>query len=180
MKTKMICICLMKTKLLNLYESVNGGRSVCFFQKCNIIILYLYKMMTTTTTYRLIPHYSKSLTETQCWNRTLKNGKSVTLKVSNVYRCFKIDIELDDAEKAEILKMHTIQLDNYSFTPDEMEGCDCWHEILNIDHFTEEEKEEIDEDNIDIDFLDDSDEWTSTYESSYELSCGCDLVENYL
>ena len=40
---------------------------------------------------------------------------------------------------------------------------------------TEEEKEEIDEDNIDIDFLDDSDEWSSEYETSYELLCGCDL-----
>ena len=31
------------------------------------------------------------------------------------------------------------------------------------------------EDNIDIDFLDD--EWTSDHETSYELSCGCDLIE---
>jgi len=56
-----------------------------------------------------------------------------------------------------------------------MEGCDCWHEIVNMDDFTEEEREEIDEDNIDIDFLDDSDEWSSDYETSYELLCGCDL-----
>jgi hypothetical protein len=127
------------------------------------------------TKYSLIPHYNKSLTETQTWTRTLKTGKCVTLKVCNVYRCFRIEIELDDAEKAEILKMDTILLDKYSFVPDEMEGCDCWHEIVNMDDFTEEEKEEIDEDNIDIDFLDDSDEWTSDYETSYELLCGCDL-----
>jgi hypothetical protein len=44
-----------------------------------------------------------------------------------------------------------------------------------MDDFTEEDKEEIDEDNIDIDFLDDSDEWTSDYETSFELLCGCDL-----
>jgi hypothetical protein len=80
---------------------------------------------------------------------------------------------LDDAEKAEILKMDTILLDKYSFVPDEMEGCDCWHEIIDMG-FTEEEREEIDEDNIDIDFLDDS-EWTSTYDSSYELCGGCEL-----
>jgi hypothetical protein len=42
--------------------------------------------------------------------------------------------------------------------------------------FTEEEREEIDEDNIDIDFLDDS-EWTSTDDSSYELCGGCELEE---
>ena len=129
------------------------------------------------TKYVLIPHYNKSLTETQSWTRTLNTGKSVTLKVCNVYRCFQIEIELDDAEKAEILKMDTIMLDKYSFVPDEMEGCDCWHEIINIDNFTDEEKEEIDEDNIDIDFLDNSDEWTSTYDTSYELSCGCELEE---
>ena len=127
------------------------------------------------TKYTLIPHYNKSLTETQCWTRTLTTGKSVTLKVSNEYRCFKIEIELDDVQKTEILKMDKILLDNYSFVPDEMEGCSCWSEILNEEEFTEEEKEEIDEDNIDIDFLDD--EWSSDHETSYELSCGCDLIE---
>ena len=127
------------------------------------------------TKYSLIPHYNKSLTETQTWTRTLKTGKSVTLKVSNTYRYFQIEIELDDAEKAEILKMDTIMLNNYSFVPDEMEGCYCWHEIVNMNDFTEEEKEEIDEDNIDIDFLDNSDEWTTDYETSYELCGGCDL-----
>lgn len=66
------------------------------------------------TKYTLIPHYNKSLTETQCWTRTLTTGKSVTLKVSNEYRCFKIEIELDDVQKTEILKMDTILLDNYS------------------------------------------------------------------
>ena len=129
------------------------------------------------TKYSLIPHYNKSLTETQSWTRTLKNGKLVTLKVSNVYRCFKIEIELDDAEKAEILKLDTILLNKYSFIPDEMEGCHNWHEIINMENFTEEEREEIDEDNIDIDFLDDDDDWTSDYETSYELSGGYDLVE---
>ena len=129
------------------------------------------------TKYSLIPHYNKSLTETQSWTRTLKNGKQVTLKVSNVYRCFKIEIELDDAEKAEILNLDTIILDKYSFIPDEMEGCHNWFEIENEKDFTEEEREEIDEDNIDIDFLDDDDDWTSDYETSYELSGGYDLVE---
>jgi hypothetical protein len=129
------------------------------------------------TKYSLIPHYNKSLTETQTWNRTLKNGKLVTLKVCNTYRCFRIEIELDDEEKAKILNMDTILLDKYSFTPDEMEGCDCWYEIVNEKDFTEEEREEIDEDNIDIDFLDNSDDWTSNYETSYELSCGCELEE---
>ena len=130
------------------------------------------------TKYSLIPHFNKSLTEIQSWNRTLKNGKSVVLKVFNVYRCFKIEIELDDAQKAEMLKMETIPLDNYSFIPDEMEGCDCWSEIENIKSFTEDELTEIDEDNIDIDFLDDSDYWTSNYDSSFALSCGCDLTES--
>ena len=129
------------------------------------------------TKYTLIPHYNKSLTETQSWNRTLTTGKSVTLKVSNEYRCFKIEIELDDVQKTEILKMDTILLDNYSFIPDEMEGCNCWSEILNEEEFTEEEKEEIDEDNIDIDFLDNSDEWKTDYETSYELCGGCELEE---
>lgn len=129
------------------------------------------------TKYLLIPHYNKSLIETQTWNRTLKNGKLVTLKVCNTYRCFNIEIELDDAEKAEILNLDTILLNKYSFTPDEMEGCDCWYEIVNEKDFTEEEREEIDEDNIDIDFLDDDDDWTTDYETSYELTCGCELIE---
>ena len=89
----------------------------------------------------------------------------------------KIEIELDDAEKAEILKLDTILLNKYSFIPDEMEGCHNWHEIINMENFTEEEREEIDEDNIDIDFLDDDDDWTSDYETIFELSGGYDLVE---
>lgn len=126
------------------------------------------------TKYTLIPHYNKSLMETQTWHRTLENGKSVTLKVFTTYRCFKIEIELTDAEKAEILKMDTIPLDNYSFIPDEMEGCDVDWEIVDEKKFTEEEREEMTED-LDIDFLDD--DWTSSYDSSFELLCGCDLIE---
>ena len=121
------------------------------------------------TKYTLIPHYNKSLMETQTWHRTLENGKQVTLKVSTTYRCFKIEIELTDAEKAEILKMDTIKLDNYSFVPDEMEGCDVDWEIVG-----EEEREDITED-LDIDFLDD--DWTSSDDTSFELLCGCDLED---
>ncbi len=130
------------------------------------------------TKYFLIPHYSKSLTETVCWTRTLTTGKLVTLKVFNVYRCFKIEIELDDPQKCEMLKMDTIPLDNYSFVPDEMEGCECWSEIMNEGEFTEKELEEIDHDNVDIDFLDDSDEWTTDHETGYELSCCCNLLKS--
>ncbi len=126
------------------------------------------------TKYTLIPHYNKSLMETQTWHRTLENGKSVTLKVFTTYRCFKIEIELTDAEKAEILKMDTIPLDNYSFIPDEMEGCDVDWEIVDEKKFTEEDREEMTKD-LDIDFLDN--DWTSSYDSSFELLCGCDLIE---
>jgi len=48
---------------------------------------------------------------------------------------------------------------------------------MNDAELTEAEIEEIDQDNIDIDFLDDSDEWKTDHETSYELSCGCDLIE---
>ena len=124
--------------------------------------------------YLLIPHYNKSLMETQTWHRTLDNGKEVTLKVFTTYRCFKIEIELTDAEKAEILKMDTIKLDNYSFVPDEMEGCDVDWEIVGEEDFTEEEREEITED-LDIDFLDH--DWTCSDDTSFELLCGCDLED---
>ena len=64
------------------------------------------------TKYWLIPRYNKSLMETQTWHRTLKTGKQVTLKVYTTYRCFNIEIDLNDAEKAKIIKMNTIPLDN--------------------------------------------------------------------
>jgi len=126
------------------------------------------------TKYTLIPHYNKSLMETQTWHRTLENGKEVTLKVFTTYRCFKIEIELTDAEKAEILKMDSIPLDKYSFVPDEMEGCDVDWEIVREEDYTEEEIENITED-LDIDFLDD--DWTSSDDTSFELLCGCDLED---
>jgi len=112
--------------------------------------------------------------ETQCWHRTLKSGKTVIIKVSTTYRCFKIEIELTDAEKEKILKMDTIPLDKYSFIPDEMEGCDVDSEILGEDDFTEEEIKEIGQDDLDLDFLDD--DWTSSDDTSFELLCGCDLT----
>lgn len=123
------------------------------------------------TKYLLLPHYNKCLMETQCWHRTLKTGKQATIKVSTTYRCFKIEIDLTDAEKAEILKMDTIPLDKYSFIPDEMEGCDVDWEIVG-DNLLEEEREEIEEE-LDIDFLDD--EWSTSYDTSFELLCGCKL-----
>jgi hypothetical protein len=126
------------------------------------------------TKYLLIPHFNKSLMETQCWHRTLKSGKTAIIKVSTTYRCFKIEIELTDAEKEEILKMDTIPLDKYSFIPDEMEGCDVDSEILGEDDFTEEEIKEIGQDDLDLDFLDD--DWTSSDDTSFELLCGCDLT----
>jgi len=122
----------------------------------------------------LIPHYNKSLMETQCWHRTLQNGKPVVLKVCIEYRCFQIEIELNEEEKAEILKMDAIPLNKYSFIPDCMEGCNSWSEIENEENFTEKELEEIGQDELDLDFLDDSD-WTSGDDAVFELLCGCEL-----
>jgi hypothetical protein len=75
------------------------------------------------TKYTLIPHDNKSLLETKTWDRTLENGKEVIIKVFTTYHCFNIEIELTDAEKAEIL---TIPLEKYSFVPDEKEGRDVY------------------------------------------------------
>jgi hypothetical protein len=136
--------------------------------------------------YIIEPSYKKSACEEQSWSNTLKNGKSVIVKVCNVYRWGKFYIDLTQEEKKEILTKEMVNLSEYEFELIEMwdGGCDFWVDIDEEDTFTEEEQEEIDrllyywpEDNVpeDEDAEDDGyDE--EKMEANGWIECDCDYV----
>ena len=97
------------------------------------------------TKYIIKPTYKKSALEEQYWVNTLANGKSVSVKVNNVYRWGEFYIDLTDEEKEAILKMEIINLSEYEHELIEMwdGGCDFWIDIVNEEDFSEEELEEI-------------------------------------
>ena len=98
-----------------------------------------------TKEYILSAVYKKSTCEEQDWCNTLKNGKGVMVKVSNVYRWGNFQIWLTDAEKEELLEMDEVRLDDYDHELIEMwdGGCDFWIETVGEEDYTESEKEEI-------------------------------------
>lgn len=97
------------------------------------------------TKYIIKPTYKKSALEEQYWVNTLAYGKSVSVKVNNVYRWGEFYIDLTDEEKEAILKMEMINLSEYEHELIEMwdGGCDFWIDIVNEEDFTEKELEEI-------------------------------------
>lgn len=96
--------------------------------------------------YLIEPEHKKSACEEQIWKNTLKNEKTVNVKVGNLYRWGSFNIDLYDKEKEEILKKENILLNDYeNFELIEMwdGGCDFWVDIVDEDSFTEQELEEI-------------------------------------
>ena len=135
-------------------------------------------------TYTITPTYKKSSVEEQFWTNTLKSGKSVTVKVYNVYRWSNFNIELTDAERDEILEMDQVNLCDYDFEMIDMTdgGCDFGTDICNESSFTSEEIDEIndlleeDEETEDM-FFDERMESKGWVEGDceYILTCKCDL-----
>ena len=98
------------------------------------------------TRYLIEPEYKKSACEEQFWKNTLKNDKPVCVKVGNLYRWGSFYIDLNDAEKTELLNKDTVivnEYENYELIEMWDGGCDFWVEIVDEDDFTEEEQDEI-------------------------------------
>ena len=96
--------------------------------------------------YLIEPEHKKSACEEQIWKNTLKNDKTVNVKVGNLYRWGSFNIDLNEKEKEEINKKESVLLNDYeNFELIEMwdGGCDFWVEIVDEDSFTEKELEEI-------------------------------------
>jgi len=97
------------------------------------------------TTYKIQSIYKKSTCEEQDWVNTLSTGKSVIVKVCNVYRWGEFTIELTDKERDELLEKEEVKLDDYEHELIEMwdGGCDFWINIIDEKNYTEEEQEEM-------------------------------------
>ena len=96
--------------------------------------------------YLIEPKYKKSACEELTWTNTLKSGKSVSVKVGNLYRWGEFHITINKKEQAELLTKETILLNNY----DDCEmlsmwdgGCDFWLDIVDEDDYTKKELDEI-------------------------------------
>ena len=96
--------------------------------------------------YLIEPKYKKSVCEEQTWTNTLKNGKSVSVKVGNVYRWGHFHITINESEKADLLKKENVLINDY----EDYElismwdgGCDFWLDIVDEDTYSEEEINEI-------------------------------------
>lgn len=104
------------------------------------------KMADKKQQYLIGPKYKKSVCEEQIWKNILKSGKSVTVKVGNVYRWGEFYITINEEEKAEILKKDTVIINDY----EDYEmismwdgGCDFWLDIVDEDDYTKEELDQI-------------------------------------
>ena len=96
--------------------------------------------------YLIEPKYKKSVCEEQIWKNTLKNGKSVSVKVGNVYRGGEFHITINETEKAELLKKDIVlinEYEDYELLSMWDGGCDFWVDIVDEDKYSEEELNEI-------------------------------------
>jgi len=96
--------------------------------------------------YSIEPEYKKSAQEEQIWENKLQNGKSVQLKVGNLYRWGTFHIKISESQKEEIAKQESILINDYEdFELIEMwdGGCDFWVDIVDEDDYSEEELDEI-------------------------------------
>ena len=95
--------------------------------------------------YTIEPEYKKSACEEQIWSNTI-NGKTVLVKVGNLYRWGSFYISLNDSQKEDLLKKDSVVINDYEdFELIEMwdGGCDFWVDIVNEDQYSETELEEI-------------------------------------
>jgi hypothetical protein len=96
--------------------------------------------------YSIEPEYKKSAWEEQIWENKLNNGKSVTVKVGNLYRWGRFYIKINENEKESFLKEKSILINDF----DEYElielwdgGCDFWVDIVDEYQYSKDECEEI-------------------------------------
>ena len=76
------------------------------------------------------------------WTNCLSNEKKLILEITTFFRYGEFEIELNDIEKKNILMKEDIVLNDYDASCDEIwDGCDVYHEVIDIVSFTDEEKE---------------------------------------
>jgi len=125
----------------------------------------------TTKSYEITADYKKSTYQIEQWNNSLKNGKNVRFEITTYFYGGTFEVELDDKEKEEILEKESIIINDIpgaSCISLDV-GCDCYHEICNIDNYNKEELIEIHK----LLYCDGEEDYNS--EEEYDL--GSDLLE---
>ncbi|MGI9554359.1 MAG: hypothetical protein ACR2M6_00170 [Vampirovibrionia bacterium] len=108
-------------------------------------VTIMEEMSVSRNRYIIEPTYKKCACEEQSWTNTLSSGKSVVVKVFNVYRWGKFYIDLTDEEKEKLLAQEMVDLSEYEHELIEMwdGGCDFWIETVDEASYSDGEQDEI-------------------------------------
>lgn len=99
--------------------------------------------MTDSTLYTLTNTYKKSSYENEHYTKIVL-GKRVTLIITTVYRWGEFEVTLTEEEKEKMLNEDIVCVNDYdsSFVSN-IDGCEQFDEIKNLENYTEEEKNAI-------------------------------------
>jgi len=89
--------------------------------------------------YLIEPEYKKSIYEEQIWENKLENGKSVEVKIGNLYRWGSFYIKINEIERQNLLKQDIVlvnECDEYELIEMTDGGCDFWVNIVDEDKYT--------------------------------------------
>lgn len=99
--------------------------------------------MSDSTLYTLTNAYKKSSYENEHYTKIIL-GKRVTLIITTVYRWGEFEVTLTEEEKKKMLNEDIVCVNDYdsSFVSN-IDGCEQFDEIKNLENYTEEEKNAI-------------------------------------
>ena len=99
--------------------------------------------MSDSTLYTLTNAYKKSSYENEHYTKIVL-GKRVTLIITTVYRWGEFEVTLTEEEKKKMLNEDIVCVNDYdsSFVSN-IDGCEQFDEIKNLENYTEEEKNAI-------------------------------------
>ncbi len=99
--------------------------------------------MTDSTLYTLTNAYKKSSYENEHYTKIIL-GKVVTLIITTVYRWGEFEVTLTEEEKEKMLSEDIVCVNDYdsSFVSN-IDGCEQFDEIKNLENYTDEEKKAI-------------------------------------
>ena len=99
--------------------------------------------MSNSTLYTVTNAYKKSSYENEHYTKIIL-GKRVTLIITTVYRWGEFEVTLTEEEKKKMLNEDIVCVNDYdsSFVSN-IDGCEQFDEIKNLENYTEEEKNAI-------------------------------------
>ncbi len=99
--------------------------------------------MSNSTLYTLTNAYKKSSYENEYYTKNIL-GKRVTLIITTVYRWGEFEVNLTEEEKEKMLSEDIVCVNDYDFSfVSNIDGCEQFDEIKDLENYTDEEKNAI-------------------------------------